>query len=404
MDNYKLRTILNKIIKVSNKHKKIKEKNGGDFNIFSILRKENDEVHLHSKFIYELLNPKGSHHQGKLFLDLFVSEALDIENYNKASLKVFREAPTEHGRRIDFLIESSDYIIGIEMKIDAGDQNEQLIDYYNELKKQSKGRKIELIYLTKFGDNPSDKSISNFDLKKVTNKSFVLDIDWWLDKCIYKTKNVPKLNELILQYKALVEKITGKLTDEMEKDMNEIVKSVKDIEAMNTLVNYYPIMWAEKENEFWNELVKSLERRTVFNNKGYEIEFYEHFGEDTHVINNIVKLRHKNGVGELGFYIKKVFKKFSISFDVSQKNGAGLKMWLSFNGVQGGSKNDEEVINLLKKYLLIDGKYIELNDNIRFYAKDVIEPNCLLFDDEEFKFHVKDLTDKIVKGYVRIKG
>ena len=38
------------------------------FNIFSVLRLETKEL-IHSKFIAELLNPKGSHGMGSIFLD-----------------------------------------------------------------------------------------------------------------------------------------------------------------------------------------------------------------------------------------------------------------------------------------------------------------------------------------------
>ena len=41
--------------------------------IIEILRKRNDEVNLHSKFISELLSPKGSHGQGVVFLKLFLN-------------------------------------------------------------------------------------------------------------------------------------------------------------------------------------------------------------------------------------------------------------------------------------------------------------------------------------------
>jgi len=390
--------VLNKIQKISKKHQKIKTKNGGDFNIFFILRKTNDEVNLHSKFIYELLNTEGSHHQKNLFLDLFIKEALDIDDCDKSSLKAFREATTEYNRRLDFLIVSKNYLIGIEMKIDAGDQYGQLADYYAELKKKSKGRKIALFYLTRFGDNPSEKSRGNLEEgKEYHNRSFMLDIDWWLDKCIYSTKNIPKLNEIIDQYKTVVEQITGKITDIMEEDMNDIVKNVKDVEAMNTLVNDYPRLWAQKENEFWDELISKLEMRKVFRDRDYRIEPYECLTNE-HGIDLIQKLRHKNGIGEIGFWIEKDFEKFRLTFEVYQKNNDFLSMWLRFCGLRNGTKNDAAVIELLEENLeIVNGRDIVLNEEIKFYAKDVTEPCFQLFDDNHFKVYIKDVADKIVK-------
>jgi hypothetical protein len=77
-DINKIKTKINKVKKIYEEYNKNQIKNGGSFNICSILRKHNDEVNLHSKFIYELINPKGSHQQGDKFLKLFITDALDI--------------------------------------------------------------------------------------------------------------------------------------------------------------------------------------------------------------------------------------------------------------------------------------------------------------------------------------
>jgi len=42
------------------------------FNVFTILRRADDEVNLHSRFLAELFDPDGAHHQGDAFLDLFL--------------------------------------------------------------------------------------------------------------------------------------------------------------------------------------------------------------------------------------------------------------------------------------------------------------------------------------------
>lgn len=47
-------------------------KNKGElFNTFSILKMETAENKTHSNFIAELLNPKGSHLKGSIFLERF---------------------------------------------------------------------------------------------------------------------------------------------------------------------------------------------------------------------------------------------------------------------------------------------------------------------------------------------
>lgn len=42
------------------------------YNLFSVLRSESDEVRLYSRFLADILNPKGSHNHGKVFLSDFL--------------------------------------------------------------------------------------------------------------------------------------------------------------------------------------------------------------------------------------------------------------------------------------------------------------------------------------------
>lgn len=150
----KQRIMLNKFNKIFSLHKKEQAKEGGSFNICSLLRKTNDEVNLHSKLIYELINPYGSHAQGNKFLKLFITEALELEDdIDSNKTIVNREDLTDVNRRIDFTIETSKYLIGIEMKIDAGDQDKQLSDYMKELNRRNskykQKKEIKLILFNK---------------------------------------------------------------------------------------------------------------------------------------------------------------------------------------------------------------------------------------------------------------
>ncbi len=74
-----LEVFFKQIESIENKYNELNKKNAHDFNIFTLMLKAGDEVNLHSKFIAELLNPKGTHHQGQQFLALFLEEIkLDI--------------------------------------------------------------------------------------------------------------------------------------------------------------------------------------------------------------------------------------------------------------------------------------------------------------------------------------
>ena len=100
-----------------------------EYNLFRVLRSESDEVRLHSRFLGDLLNPKGSHHHKSSFLKLFLqqfSEALSLDL--KQNVLVDLEF-----HNIDILIRAGKTAIILENKIYAGDQEKQLSKYYRKM-------------------------------------------------------------------------------------------------------------------------------------------------------------------------------------------------------------------------------------------------------------------------------
>ena len=127
MENYKI--FFENLCLINKKYNLINSKKE-DFNIFSILRNEYDEVNLHSKFIVELLKNKN---YGKKFIEIFL-EKLEIQVFNYENVYVFSEYSKGINGRIDILLEFSKgkekKAIIIENKIYAEDQIGQLNRYY----------------------------------------------------------------------------------------------------------------------------------------------------------------------------------------------------------------------------------------------------------------------------------
>gem|GEM_PF-2025283 len=123
------------------------------FNIFTILREEDEEVMLHSRFIYELLNPRGSHLMKQKYLSLFLNV---LENKAGTPLPHFLDehllTATVYRERfnIDLLIYlPNGYTMIIENKIYAYDQQSQLDRYFNTVVNQCRRdeNKIFIVYL-----------------------------------------------------------------------------------------------------------------------------------------------------------------------------------------------------------------------------------------------------------------
>ena len=192
----KLIFLLKKIELIEYKYQKIEEIRVEKFNIFSILRRENDEVNLHSRFIYELLNPKGSHNQGDVFLNLFLDRIASVEK--KALFEVYKERDN-----IDILIQSNNQVVIIENKIDTTDHSNQLSRYRDIIKNRGyKENQIEIIYLTLNGDSPNES------LNGTILLSYRHDIKNWITQCIEKVAQKPTLRETLIQYLNLINKLT----------------------------------------------------------------------------------------------------------------------------------------------------------------------------------------------------
>jgi hypothetical protein len=209
----------------------------------NVVRKENAEVGMHSNVIYSLINPNGLHYQEDLFLKLFIQEVLKINDFCEV-ISVNAEELTFENRRIDFTIKSSNYYVGIEMKIDASDLEKQLSHYNEDLLKKAKDDKIEnviIYYLTKDGKEAAVHSSNEIEYKKISFKEDILN---WIEKCQAEVRNITNLNEAFENYKDIVKKITNQykgnivtldeyLNEKCTKvDLPEVYKILDDIEGM----------------------------------------------------------------------------------------------------------------------------------------------------------------------------
>lgn len=209
------------------KFKSIQEKQKmrglNDYNLFTSLLDVSDEVRLHTRFIYSLLDPKGSHYQGNLFLRKFISAAgiekfgLDTEN-----TKVFKEY-----KFIDLYMTDGNKHIIIENKIYAGDQEGQISNYINKIQSEEKIKteevfeRIYVIYLSLDRVIPSDASLADYTItdnilqnrvSKVGFKSihYKNEIMAWLNDSQKEVANLTNLNQVIEQYKEVVLLINNK--------------------------------------------------------------------------------------------------------------------------------------------------------------------------------------------------
>ena len=248
--------ILNQVRIVSRKIKeqrKEKFERGENYNIFYDLGFMSDEVHLHSMFLANLLNPKGSHGQRGKFLEAFLKmlqksfpaiSADNLElNITNASVEVEkyigRQTDSEGGR-IDIYLTDGKHCIIIENKIYAVDQHHQMLRYWNygmSQKGDDTEKSFVLIYLTLDGCSPSKESLGE-DLKEndIVCLSYKSDIRGWLDRCVELASRTPLVRETINQYISTIDILTNNVMED-NKDLFDILSKKENLDAIYDIVN-----------------------------------------------------------------------------------------------------------------------------------------------------------------------
>lgn len=276
------------IIEDENKRKERRSR-GEDFNIFRVMGLQNDEVHTHSAMIAALLDPNQSHGAKETFLNLFVEQIKILNEYvgKIRTATVDTERPIgvlsndkETGGRLDVvldieLIDGKKVLIVIENKIFAGDQQKQLLRYYNYAKERKNYSNFFIFYLTLSGDDPSKESTDglkvNYEYYTLSYKS---DIYKWLEKCLEKTYDRPLVRETIIQYKNLIASLTQQDMDKsaQEKLAQEVASSYDNMKLAIAINSNY--------NEILNQMCeKKLEK--VFDNikQKFNLECTRYGGE-----------------------------------------------------------------------------------------------------------------------------
>jgi hypothetical protein len=208
------------------------------FNVFTTLLKDSDEVRLHTRFLHCLLDPNGFHDCEDLFLKLFFETLADDPGKNhdnsqaefnlppdKTTWSVENEAYRGDFGRIDILLEQTSFGIAIENKIYHYEEKKQLTRYASYLE----SRRVPglVIFLTLDG-KPSTTHNGKSPIPYI-RISYANHILAWLEKCLLKTCDIIPINQVLLQYRAVVLKLTGKNLKSYMKPIVEFIEKNSDI-------------------------------------------------------------------------------------------------------------------------------------------------------------------------------
>lgn len=226
---------------------------GAGFNVFSLCGVDHYET-LHSKILADFLNPKGSHGQGMLFLDLFceILGRLGFEGSFSANVTVATEVTgyikDESVGRFDILLEdsSTSSVCIIENKIFASEQPEQLKRYADWLQRERKGWKKFLVFLTLNGREAwSIKEQELYQRLAYVSQDKKPCLREWIDSCLKKIggEDKPFIQSALKQYKKHINNL-AKGERAMEERLLEVITEGRLMEAAEKITSNYPaIKW-----------------------------------------------------------------------------------------------------------------------------------------------------------------
>ncbi len=237
------------------------KKAGDDFNIFSILAMERAEVK-HSKILADLLNPKGSHKHGDLFLQSFLQKFMndkigDFSDFcKKANVSTEQSHIVDNQQGyIDIVVETKDIAIVIENKIDALDQPKQLQRYMSS--KASDLSNVFVIYLTLNGKEASEDSRGSLNNDEIIYLSYEEHIAEWIQQCIIDALH-ENIKIVLIQYLAVIEKITNQNSKKENKELTKLLLQDGNMSIAIKIQNALEWAKATIEMEFFKALYENL--------------------------------------------------------------------------------------------------------------------------------------------------
>ena len=241
-------------------------------NIFNLISIEEQEK-FNSQMLYDILkvdinkNIDGDNIKlnfAKLFIEfLFNKHNVEYKNdiLYECKFEVKKEFQTQKNKFIDLLIwdNKKNYAVIIENKVNSGDNGEnQIADYYNDIKNR-KIKNIYVVYLTRYGHEPSENSLNNELKKEMGNNLFCIPhsfIASWLEnvlendlfiKLIEKEKDYKVLESAMIQFIQNENYLSGIEPDNKainkilleDENINKLYESIEDITKYDEYIEIY---------------------------------------------------------------------------------------------------------------------------------------------------------------------
>lgn len=220
-----------------------------------------------SELLAFLLNPAQSHGQRDKFLNMFIDQLSGDDHIETGDFEYIEcEESTEQNRRLDIVVSFKHIVIGIENKIWAVDQLNQLRDYHQALLSKGKRHSV-LIYLTPYGKEPSEHSISKEESRTLQSAghlyywSYVSDVIPFLKSSLGIVEPELLRNFIIMMERYLSNKFIGKKSLIMDHKIKQLVQD--NLETTKAIVGAYNNLISDIKISFKDLITHIKEKENI---------------------------------------------------------------------------------------------------------------------------------------------
>jgi hypothetical protein len=258
------------------------------FNIFRLLGVAHLEDQTHSPFLADLLNPRGTHGQGHLFLTTFLQYCaqkwprrpfqLSEEEIQTGSWHIQREVgislASGQGGFMDIVLLNSNLrcVIVIENKIYAGEQWEQLQRYRQWLEVTYPNCDQALIFLTPRGRKAESGRALSLSYRK--------DIVTWLEAVLPHVQ-ASNIQTIIKQYVAIIAATEAPVRQ--SNPFLQLMLEPDNLPLIRAITKQFEAFCVEAHRHFWREFGRALQARFV--DSPYTVNWDLRLVEQKHVNN-----------------------------------------------------------------------------------------------------------------------
>ena len=384
-----LETVKNLLNNANEQWSKQPKEKEDHFNVFRLCGIDHYE-NSHSRILAELLNPKGSHELGNIFLQEFLkilnnhSQSEDEYASFKNIDEVRREYSTEDGR-FDILLtdNNNNNTIIIENKINAPEGEQQLERYASWNKK---GGKTLLLFLTLDG-REAQSTDDHSSYLPISYKGTILE---WLKQCEESCQEKPFLHTAIQQYQNLIKELTGKTKEKYL--MPNVIDVIK--ESKENLWGAYLIEnnFSQAYTDFFKETIVKPSLKEL---KEKNVSMSGSTSERFHAV-DLKELKEEN-VSMENFYRTKYSqiqielegKNYHIEFEFQKDNFEALYAGLRLNNEAKLNENTSININYGDKTISmeVDKNFEKYKDWNPESKEEVLDKNSLNLDKKNLKLY-----------------